>query len=55
MAWSVPAVGEIMVRFVARRDAPVPGRHAVLVRRQAEAAPTAEDLDEALAASFQVR
>jgi PAS domain-containing protein len=52
--WSVPEVGQIMVRFVARRDAPVPGRHAVLVRRHAEAAPTAADLDEALAMSFQV-
>jgi hypothetical protein len=54
VAWSVPEIGEIMLRFVARRDAPVAGRHALLVRRQAEAAPTAADLDAALEASFPV-
>jgi hypothetical protein len=54
VAWSVPDIGEIMLRFVARRDAPVAGRHALLVRRQAEAAPTAGDLDESLATAFPV-
>jgi hypothetical protein len=37
---------------VARRDVPVPGRHAVLVRRVSEPVPTVADLDEALTIAF---
>ena len=51
-AWTVPDVGEIILRFVARRDSPVPGRHAVLIRRRSEPAPTFEDLDLAVASLF---
>ena len=47
-AWLVPDNGRVYIRVVARRDVPVPGRHAVLVRRVSEPAPTAADLDEAL-------
>lgn len=52
IAWSLPGVGEILVRVVARRDAPVVGRHAVLVRRHSDPAPTRADLDAAVAEAF---
>jgi PAS domain-containing protein len=51
-AWRVPETGTIQLRFVARRDVPIPGRHAVMVRRRLEAAPTLADLDSALAEAF---
>lgn len=52
VALSVPSVGEVMVHVVARRDAPVAGRHAVLVRRQRDPAPTVVELMDALAVAF---
>ncbi len=54
MAWAVPGIGEILVRFVARRDTPVDGRHAVIVRRFQDPPPTADDLDRAVAEAFPI-
>ena len=51
-AWHVPENGRVYLRMVARRDVPVPGRHAVLVRRVSEPVPTFADLDEALTIAF---
>jgi hypothetical protein len=49
---SVPHVGSVAIHFAIARDRPVPGRHAMLVRRRHEPAPTSEDLDAALARAF---
>ena len=54
-AWSVPDIGVVILRFVARRDVPIPGRHAVFVRRHHDPIPTQADLDEALQEAFPVR
>lgn len=51
-AWRVPEVGTVQLRFVARRDVPIEGRHAVLVRRRLDPAPTLEDLDAAVHEAF---
>ena len=51
-AWSVPSGGHVMVRWRLRRDAPVHGRHAVLIRRRHEPEPTADQMDDALAEAF---
>jgi PAS domain-containing protein len=51
-AWAVPSGGHVMVRWQLRRNAPVPGRHAILVRRRHEREPTGEQLDSALAQAF---
>jgi PAS domain-containing protein len=51
-AWAVPAVGAVLVSFAAGRDIPVPGRHALLVRRRHDPAPTTADLEAALAEAF---
>ncbi len=51
-AWLVPPVGDVMVRYVARRDVPVPGRHTVLVRRWNEPTPTFADLEAAIEDAF---
>jgi PAS domain-containing protein len=50
--WHVPDAGEVFLRFIARKDQPVPGRHTVLVHRWNEPAPTDADLDAALDAAF---
>ena len=50
--WHVPDSGEVFLRFVVRKDEPIPGRHTVLVHRWNEPAPTAEDLDAALDVAF---
>lgn len=50
--WLVPPIGDVIVRYLARRDVPVPGRHAVLVHRWNEAAPTLDDLETALRSAF---
>jgi len=52
VGWAVPDIGTVVIRFVARRDTPVAGRHAVLVRRHHDPPPTLEDLDAVVAASF---
>jgi PAS domain-containing protein len=52
MAWAVPSGGHVMVRWHLRRDAPVHGRHALLIRRRQEPEPTAAAMDEALAQAF---
>jgi PAS domain-containing protein len=51
-AWFVPDIGAVMIHFAAGRDVPVPGRHAFVVRRRHDPAPTAADLDAALAEAF---
>jgi PAS domain-containing protein len=52
VAWHVPDAGEVFVRYLARKDEPVPGRHTVLVHRWNEPVPTDADLDAALDAAF---
>ena len=51
-AWSVPAGGHVMLRWVIRRDVPIVGRHTLLVRRRHEPVPTPVELDAALEAAF---
>lgn len=53
--WHVPESGEVFLRYVARKDVPIPGRHTVLVHRWNEPAPTDADLDSALDAAFALR
>ena len=50
--WHVPDAGEVFLRYVVRKDVPIPGRHTVLVHRWNEPVPTAADLDAALDAAF---
>jgi PAS domain-containing protein len=50
--WHVPDIGEVFLRFVVRKDEPIPGRHTVLIHRWNEPGPTAADLDAALDAAF---
>ena len=51
-AWAVPSGGHVMVRWRLRRDAPVRGRHALLIRRRHEPEPTTGEMDAALAEAF---
>jgi hypothetical protein len=51
-AWAVPSGGHVMVRWRLRRDAPVHGRHALLIRRRHEPEPTAGEMDVALGEAF---
>ena len=51
-AWQVPEVGEVLIRYIARRDVPIAGRHAVMVARWHDPAPTTDDLDRAVAEAF---
>jgi PAS domain-containing protein len=51
-AWAVPSGGDVMIRWRLRRDAPVRGRHTILVRRRQEPEPTTAELDAALAEAF---
>jgi PAS domain-containing protein len=55
VTWHVPDAGEVFLRYVARKDEPIPGRHTVLVHRRNEPVPTAADLDAALDAAFPLR
>jgi len=50
--WHVPEAGMVFIRYVARRDVPIAGRHSVLVHRWNEPVPTPADLDKALASAF---
>ena len=50
--WDVPDVGSVLVRYLARRDAPIAGRHTVVVHRWHDPAPTPTDLDDALREAF---
>ena len=52
LGWAVPEVGTVVVRVAARRDTPIVGRHAVLVQRHHDPAPTLDDLDAIIARSF---
>jgi PAS domain-containing protein len=51
-AWAVPSGGHVMVRWRLRRNAPVHGRHALLIRRRNEPEPTTGEMDDALAEAF---
>jgi PAS domain-containing protein len=51
-AWTVPSGGEVMIRWLIRRDAPVRGRHTILVRRRLDPEPTVQELEAALADAF---
>lgn len=53
--WAVPSIGGVVIRFAARRDRPVPGRHAILVARHHDPAPTLADLDAVVAEAFPAR
>jgi PAS domain-containing protein len=48
----VPDAGAVFLRFIARRDVPIVGRHTVLVHRWHEAPPTLDDLEHALDEAF---
>jgi len=50
--WAVPDIGSVAIHFAAAADRPVPGRHAMIVRRRHDPAPTSDDLDVALADAF---
>ena len=50
--WHVPDSGEVFLRYVARQDVPISGRHTVLVHRWNEPVPTEADLDTALDVAF---
>jgi PAS domain-containing protein len=50
--WLVPDSGAVFIRYVAERDVPISGRHAVLVHRWHEPVPTIEDLHAALTEAF---
>jgi len=52
LEWSIADIGTVLIHVVARRDAPVTGRHAVFVRRRQDPAPTLDDLDAALSVAF---
>ena len=51
-AWVVPSGGHVMIRWLLRRNAPVQGRHTILVRRRTDAEPTSAELEAALAEAF---
>ena len=53
--WQVQDAGEVFLRYLTRADEPIQGRHAVLVHRWNEPAPTEGDLDAALATAFPLR
>jgi PAS domain-containing protein len=53
--WHVPDAGEVFLRYVVRKDEPIPGRHTVLIHRWNEPVPTAADLDAALDTAFPER
>jgi PAS domain-containing protein len=53
--WLVPDAGAVFIRYIAKRDVPIVGRHTVLVHRWNEPAPTAHDLEAALAEAFPAR
>jgi hypothetical protein len=42
----------VYLRYVARRDVPVPGRHVAFVRRRHEPPPGFDELDAAVAEAF---
>ncbi len=53
--WHVPDSGEVFLRYIARKDEPIPGRHTVLVHRWNEPPPTDAALDAALDTAFPLR
>lgn len=51
-SWLVPDAGAVFIRYTAKRDVPIVGRHTILVHRWHEEAPTHIDLETALHAAF---
>jgi PAS domain-containing protein len=51
-SYLVPDAGAVFLRYIARRDVPIVGRHTVLVHRWHEPVPTARDLEDALDQAF---
>ena len=51
-SWLVPDAGAVFLRFIAKRDVPIAGRHTVLVHRWHDAPPTPTDLETAVEAAF---
>lgn len=52
VTWLVPDEGEVFLRYLARKDEPIAGRHTVLVHRWNEPPPNDADLDAALDVAF---
>lgn len=53
--WLVPDSGAVFIRYIAKRDVPIVGRHTVLVHRWHEPIPSVEDLEAALREAFPAR
>jgi PAS domain-containing protein len=51
-SWLVPDAGAVFVRYIAKRDVPIAGRHTILVHRWHEPPPTPADLEAALEEAF---
>ena len=51
-SYLVPDAGAVFLRYIAKRDVPIVGRHTVLVHRWHEPSPTAQDLEDALEQAF---
>ena len=51
-AYLVPDSGAVFLRYIARRDVPIAGRHIVLVHRWHEPPPTVADLERAVGEAF---
>jgi PAS domain-containing protein len=51
-AFLVPDAGAVFLRFIAKRDVPIVGRHTVLIHRWHEPPPTMDNLEDALEAAF---
>jgi PAS domain-containing protein len=51
-SWLVPDSGAVFLRYIAKRDVPIVGRHTVLVHHWHEPAPTADDLEAAVEQAF---
>jgi PAS domain-containing protein len=53
--WLVPDAGAVFIRYIAKRDVPIVGRHTILVHRWHEPVPTSDDLERALDEAFPLR
>ena len=51
-SWLVPDAGAVFIRYIAKRDVPIVGRHTVLVHRWHEPPPSTADLEAAVEAAF---
>ena len=51
-SWLVPDAGAVFIRYIAKRDVPIVGRHTILVHRWHEEPPTQHDLERAVHVAF---